>query len=589
MTPKGVTFKNMTRLYFLNEFNLPHLLLRRMFGEDIFVLGTAPRIPLLGGVLLRLHTACEKRGIFRDAFDLLPEEKPYRHIATIGRRAEIFSLIEDRVNQYYGFDHWENRAPAYAMAFRHAVCNHVKNFFSAMDAMRRLTEGDGVTVRVSGIPADIKSMSLDYLGDRAGLSIRGSRNLASVVNILTVTVVTIYGVLRIFGWVRPFRSAQSERRFLAADYDGRIRDLRVLRDIVDEDEDLLLVCRNRKRYAACEGKSEGIETTSADHVRIGPGAALGFLRTLLTDSWHLFLVGRKQPPSVFFEASKFPFRRIRWRAFALTHSPTVFWARDDYSFEHILRTQELRRAGIQSLGVCHGLPTHEIINPSWRYLDFDIYFAFGSALHDRYYGHTWSQRMKVNPIGSTGMTRAQFSRLEHPRDNTIVFFSSVYYERESFLKLWEVARALPGRQVLIKHKPSRQSDGLAGLDGMPGTIPDNVTLTTEDSYELILRHKYVIATTSSIAAEAIQYGATAFVLDVVPADLPFYYRDFEDLCVADGAEIARRIEAIEDGEGTYQRENYSALIEVHARNPFDRIRESIGLSAKYRKAEENAA
>ena len=98
------------------------------------------------------------------------------------------------------------------------------------------------------------------------------------------------------------------------------------------------------------------------------------LRLLLRDQTRIFCRFGGHSPSLYRRLVTLVHWRIVFRALFNRFELKNFLARDDYNGEHVIRTGELRRIGVRSLGIGHGLPTTNRISPVFRYLDFDLYY-----------------------------------------------------------------------------------------------------------------------------------------------------------------------------------------------------------------------
>ena len=92
--------------------------------------------------------------------------------------------------------------------------------------------------------------------------------------------------------------------------------------------------------------------------------------------------------------------------------------------------------------------------------------------------------------------------------------------------------------------------------------------------------QYVINESSTLTAEAIQFGLYSFVLDIDRRLKNLYYRHFPDICVGSAEQAVERIRAIEEGRWHYPRHRMGGLINMSGRIPWDEIRKDMGLDPR---------
>ena len=174
-------------------------------------------------------------------------------------------------------------------------------------------------------------------------------------------------------------------------------------EVVDSPSDVLIVHRNRNLLAL--GK-EFFPANTYRHVSQDEGHIhwpffISYTKDLISGSRKLFNITKGFPSCLAFEILKIPARQVIFKALFERFHLKYFLARDDYNFEHILRTNELRKNNCKSLGIAHGLPVPEAVCGTWRYIDFDIYYIFGKHLYQEYYLQTWCNIGQVKVTGAT--------------------------------------------------------------------------------------------------------------------------------------------------------------------------------------------
>ncbi|MBT7771801.1 MAG: hypothetical protein HN705_17520 [Rhodospirillales bacterium] len=267
-------------------------------------------------------------------------------------------------------------------------------------------------------------------------------------------------------------------------------------------------------------------------------------------------------------------------------------ARDEYNSDHITRTQELRRAGVRSLGILHGMSTAPRVYPHIRYLDFDLLYVFGRHQHEAY-KETWPTTMAVKPTGCFSLTRAQIERLGAARSQDIIIFANQVSDNDAYIKICaEIARHYTDRTVYLKLKYHRDYITPRLYDRyleVFGEQPDNVVISEILPYELLLQAGYSFSGLSTVVAEALQMGVTSYFIDTYEEDKDVVFRDFPDLCVSTAAQAIENIRLIENGNSTYPRQKFSDLIDLSENNIFDVIRSDASLPRWQEKLHTEAA
>lgn len=585
-----------TYFVILTEFTFFAALWHALRGKTIYIGARLPHMPPLGRALACLERVLVAAGLASDALNLLPEEKAFRDVACMGERSGIFWRCEAWMRGYYEFDAWESRLPEYAMAFKHAACSHVQarilpafliaTFHGLTQASRRVSLPR--QLHVLGVDATVAGLCRAAYG----LDLKERRSAARVMFKVPTNVLLHAAVAaRTIGWIcrrlRVGRRAAKLRFPVGVDYNGHLRDLDLLRDVLDTPAQAVLIARRDQLAAPLAASLATTEFRLAKpgDARYSVTSGLAAFRMIVADGTRLACRSRSLRTDLAFQVAKFAPLRAVFRGLAERLRFSAFWSRDDYSFEHALRTAELRRAGIVSIGINHGLPVYPTIEPAWRYIDYDLYYVFGRRLYEGYYQRTWSAAMRVEPIGSVNVARARRQFASQERDHDIVYFASPYYNDALVPIVTAIARAFPDRRLLVKIKPSRRLDG-RGLDTaelLRQAAPNIVEVST-DSYELMTHHRYALACASTVAAETVQFGMMTFVFDIFPAADPFYYRDFPEMCLRSGEEAVEYIRAIEAGIRRYPFERLGGLVDLSGRSAFDAIRQGLGLSPGAREA-----
>jgi hypothetical protein len=579
----------MIRDYFvLNEFLVPRLLLLSLLGRKPAVLSIWPLLPASRGLLSRLVRMLEARGRLADPFAARPSWERFQEkqggVESYGFYTDAYMRIEPVQNRYFDFDGIARRLPDYGQAIKHRIATHYPDLLWLILALRDL----GPEETVHGLPEEMRLYAAEYAGAGKPPAYRTPSVLQAAlpINTLCWLMATLYSLVWVCRHI-VLKSPVRKRYQLGADLLQVFRHLYVTREMVDDDSQCLVVFRTPQFQQMYRDKIGDIEhclvTDGVVPLRLLPS----FLAVVFGHHARLFSLCRNYSPSLYRRIATLAHWRIVYRALLQRHDLERFLARDDYNADHVIRTDELRRAGVMSIGIGHGLPTQLLISPVFRYLDFDYYLTFTSEFFETHYRTSFTPQTQIVGIGTIGLTREGFARLGDPRPDDILVYLSHDLESERYMEaLHDIARRFPERKFLCKIKESQFGHGTAQffLDAIDAG-PDNLIETREDSYLLMLSGRYGISNDSTVIAEAIGLGVYCFMYDVydelAPEDgHPCMYRNHPEICVDSAEVFEQRIRGIEDGSWHYPRERMTDLIELDGINPFDKIRSVIGLEPK---------
>ena len=347
--------------------------------------------------------------------------------------------------------------------------------------------------------------------------------------------------------------------------------------IIESPREFLIVDRNSNLAEKFRGYNGEYENCVKEDTRISVALFLNLILKMIMDLWSVWRHFRGLDPALFGSLSVLCVKRAMFAAFFSEYRPRFFFGRDDYSKDHIIRNQELRRIGGISLGINHGLPLNTF-TPAWQEVDFDIYYAFGSHLFSHTLHKTWPSECIVKPVGSKNMLPKYRTRLKDTRPKDIAFFPIIHSKFEQNMRaVFAVAQCFGDRRIYIKLKGNRRPKQISNYHRLLSGAPANVVVYTDPNpYELLLNVSYSIAFTT-LVAESLQFGAITFTLDTDPSIQHLYYRNFPSLLVSDSDDIIARISAIESGQESYDFDNYNELINMDGTDIFQIIRKDIGL------------
>jgi hypothetical protein len=371
--------------------------------------------------------------------------------------------------------------------------------------------------------------------------------------------------------------------FMGSDYVGGNHDTLLWSEVVDGGGDVMVVMRNTvasETYAETMGSHSYCQ--AADGI-FSLSGGLAALRQMVRHCLGLFRRGYQLPTDFFRKLIILPHKRIVYRALFNRYHFSYFWSRDEYNSDHIMRSQELRKAGGVSMGIMHGIASICILAHQFRYLDFDRVYVLGRDQYERLYYQTWPSHTTVRAIGSFGVTREEMERLKKPRPKNVACFISPSFHEEAIMAgIEDIARRFPDRKFFINVKGPGYLKGTFGeaLSRFLKRGPDNLIFDKRRSYELLFDCQFVINESSTLAAEAAQLGLFSFILDPTPGTKNLYYRQVPEICLESSSEIATRIRQIEAGNWRYPRELFSRIINLTGHVSWDLIRADMGLPPK---------
>jgi hypothetical protein len=565
-------------LLVLNETTLPRALWRGLRGRPMHAVAIHALVRPLAGPLARIEVWARARGLLGSAFeapvaipvhDGYPGDAIYRPYdpATEGGVRFLSAPFENHPT-----------LGEYAYAFRKAVSEYSQVMLNltgvASWAETHLPAG-GWTL--SGAPPHFSRMFALSTGRDPGpwlgAGAKGGRAANALGALLVFAGMTVWLLARTRLAVAP------ERFRLAVDRVSPI-DLEVAKAASDPAE-VLMVERNAILAAQTSPELAHYRRMTRNDARVTLGVALRLIARMARELWALWRDFGDLEAPLFGRFTSLIGKRALFAAFFRRFRPAFFWGRDDYTTDHVVRNQELRKIGAITLGVNHGLPINTYIS-QWREIDFDVYYAYGRHLYDSFYRDSWPGHMNVKSVGNIQLTPERRARLKGERTKDIAIYAIVTLRFEALLDTAKtIAERFTDRRVHVRMKGRRGSyymDRYARwlTEEAPANVVNNVDA---DPYDLMLRTSYAVTPGSTAGAEALQFGAAAFYLDLDPELRFFYYRNFPDLIVRSAEDIIRRIENIETGAESYNPAAHRDLIAVSAPDFYATFRRDIGLQS----------
>lgn len=579
----------MIHLVVLNELSLFALLALAAGRRSVHVLAVAPWLPFLRPPLAAVAAFLRRRR-------LLPADAAVEtflayqdRLAPGWKTTDVYRRAEPWLERRFGFAALDAEGYAYGFPFKNVTVNHFQwhlgLFYVIAETARRFPDR---TIQVVGFDAETVAFHAACHGPVPGFGAASWPVPRALLNAVLTLAVLGLALRRVAGWVRPAKP-HPVPVLLGVDLIGDYRILTMLGEVADHPSQVLGVFRNAGQAVERRDWIRPYPSCLPHDGALGPGDALATLAMVAGRGFALWRRFRRLAPRHFLGVAKFPLIEATYRAMMEKYRFAHFLGRDDYNVDHIFRSMELRRRGGVSMGISHG--TGYDVEPSWRYLDFDVYYTIGEGYFRDLYLERWPAGTRLQAVGGFGMSGEQRRRAAAPKPDDIIFFIKLFIEGEAVVDaVRDLARAFPERTVYMKLKGSE----LRGLDDnrrarLTADLPANVVFTTERPGELLLRARYAVSTPSTVVLEAIEAHCITFCYDVLPEETPFHFRQFPGLCHRSVEDIAGRIRAVEAGEWSYPRRAYADLVDLSERDAFAAIRADIGLAPRPAAAELPAA
>jgi hypothetical protein len=564
-----------TRYVILDEALIPWLLWQVARRRAVGVIAVRPAIPPLKRLLDMLVAALRRRGLVRLVLDDLPELVPGGGYDNYACANDHFAESEPWAEGAFDFADAEARFDRYGRPLKHLACNYTQTLaFHAEIVDRILVAVEGA--RVLGATPELIGLQRFRTGRVfADAALPPHRPVRAPVAALMAVGLALFALAWII--LRTRRAlAPPKRYFIVFDHAHHPKESRWWQEFDDAPGGVAVLFRNRGRADACGGDLNR-DWYVVDSGKVRPGQIPGLARIAVADTLRILTAGWRLPPDLFWQMIKLPFRRVGYRALFNLFRSEVFFAKDDYNVEHIIRSQELRPLGTRHVGVLHGLPAYPPIMAQYRYLDLDTYFTFGREWGERFYRSRWPAAMQVIPVGQVNMSREELQALAVPRPKDIGFFLKDLIQTEAVLAIIRAtALAFPDRTVYVKTKGNPRPAYGEQVHGRLAGLA-NVVVTTEDSYTLIPRINYAFNEPSSLVVECIIYGLFSYCLVPGTEWKINYFAEFPGLCVRSADDVIAAVRGVEAGSSQYPRAGFAELVELSGVVAWDKIRHALGV------------
>lgn len=565
----------------VNEFTLARLLISTWLGRRPWVIGVDPLFPKWKPVLEKVvdHLVCAGKAMsaIREFADLAEVEAYFANIY----KHDIFHATETWHDKYFEYDQLESMLPKYAMACKNSTVNSMRHKYLVVLATNAVTErSEKRPRRIYGLTNDTLGMYQAYFGAQPSVPCKSMPRTWALFNLplffLALSATAFWLIIR----VRPV-TRRHPPVFVISDFVGDIRDVHLMNELADGGERILIPRQPADAKSPALSEMKGpYRMATPESMRLGGRALIVALWEAMRDGWQLYKRRRRLEPQHYLPIALLPYRRFRERAIIQHFKPSVFWCRNETNPEHSLRRQEMHRIGGKTLGVQHGSPTHAIVQPMWRYIDMDVFYVFGMAIYDKHWKATWARDMTVRAVGSFGARRQDYVLAGDRRAPNILVMVSLYFNEPEIVEMIRrLAQEFPDRRVFVQMKkrfvdtPAAQDLIARATDGLA-----NVEYSEESIFELFRKCRYAFSDPSTVLLEAVQFGVSAFFMDVSSSHRACVYRWFSEICVATAEEAVEKVRALSSGEGAYPRKAIESLVPQEAGIFYDLARKDAGLT-----------
>lgn len=554
--------------------------------RSVQILDIDPVIPFTKSILQHIVSKQIARGRAHWAIDGIDDLKRVKDVPGKTLLYNVFGEIEPWQNEYFGFSRLDRTIGNYALATKQVITNYIGEKHVSLLVLREIfRQGDtskADAYECIGMHGATKSVSEFYC--RRSLQPRAAWIPARIINFVIGGAILLHSLKWIATHIR-LGKADKSFVFCAADFIGDERDCRLYRELEDGGP-MLMVPRGWGRASPLASRLEDYEFCDMNMGFLQIKDLFGALAMVLIDQWRIYRHLGSIFPGIYLRLAKLPYSRLLYRGLFSRYDIKYFWGRDPYNAEHIIRRQEINRAGGKSFGVNTGYLTWSILIDPWRYISFDRFYVFGRGKYEKYYGDTWAKDMAIIPAGSFTAERRHYAHRFDDRPLDIAVFTSVFIgEPELMGFIRGLARIFTDRKIILQTKDN--FDDMPGqrefIDGCQQGLP-NVEFSTDSVYDIFMRVRYGFSDPSSVVAEALQFGVMSFAFDMPELQMENVNREYPGLTVTNTEEAANAIRAIEAGEKRYPIEKFRNVVDMSGKVFYDRIREDMGLSPREQSA-----
>lgn len=552
---------------YLTEVTLLTLTWHLILGRPICILGCYSYFQNHGGILQKIATKLHGKRLV-NIVDDFKELFPYKDNGDFQRLTNAFSESEPWMEKQFKMD---SLTGSYALAIKHIISNrsfalYQRNYdlFYLKDILvtPSLDEFDKSFYSYAfkeSLPVKFFEPILKYL-------------LNFSLFILSLIQCILWIISRIRFAVTKYEIA------LATDYNGGTRDMKFWDFLSPDRKKTLVVVRDsytRKTFKhLLTGYNVVFDIEGTFDIK---GGFLAWIESFRDAIW-LFINHCQLPPDYYRQICFLPVKRMKYRALFNKYNCSVFWGRDDYNYQHIMRSQEVRRIGGISIGCNHGIQSIVTTAYQLRYLDFDYYYMHGIDQYTTYYSKYWPSHMIAKGVGSMFSNPQQHALIRGTVGTDVaIIVAPSFHQDIIFDAVISLVKQFPDLVFWISTKAKHRFDGTFGkkYQALVYAGFSNVNEYTEDVYDLFPRCKYLFSESSTLLAEALYFDRVTLCFDPVLEFKFLYYRKFPELVFKDVNALANRIKETRNITVHYSDPNLKNLIFRGSEHPWEIIKKTL--------------
>jgi hypothetical protein len=564
-----------TQVFFLTEWSVLPALIRALRGGDVRIAAVEAAIAPLQRVLERIAAWINDRSRTRHGWGEIAAMAALRRDVHIPVREGAYMTLESWQFATYDYEGRAARLGADGYPFK-KVCNaFCHRRYGSLYALKY--HRDALPdAAFHGIDADLATAFQALFGQPLPDHQRTRPSLARyLANALIALLMALAGLALILARTR--RSLTPQPFFLGVDWMADYRDEQLFAAIQQAGHSVLYVPRKN-------GILKDFRTLIGSRVWAMPSAgrftwqsARSALAEAASALGTLFMVCGRLHPRLFYDLAALPIKRMLIRGFLQRYPCQVFWGRDEYNVEHILRTQEMERMGGRSVGVFHGIPINSDPLPWLRFISLHSVYAFGNFISG-IYPDSWAKGTRLVPIGGFGFSRAQYPRARK-ESKDIVAFVNPTVPTSVWERMFELLDTMSTDRRIIYHlKPSmRGRDDMVALHAWLRQRYPHFVENRLGPYDVMAEVGFAISDPSTIVAECVQFCVPTMVLDNPSQWRTLIYRQFPDLCFDSPEGVLQRLRVLDKDPAAFRRDLYASLVSLSLENWMDIVMADMGL------------
>ena len=432
---------------FLTELNFLKFILNIfLLKKKYCVLHTYSYIFNHGSYLNKIVEDLHKKKYIETIYDK-SSELPYFDTGDCKRLSDVFAVSENWLNISFNM----KQDGYYGNAFRHIVSNRSYNLYERCIDLYYLSK-------------KISVPRLDYLYRSFYFFRYGIRIKVNYYEYFTKYFLNFFlfliSWLHFLFWIclRIRILDKSEKYRFAVDYNGGPRDMKFWDFINPKKEKTLVVVRDKFTKVNFAHYIKNYKVVCDDDGTFSIYLGIKYFFTFVRDSFILFIDNLNLPPDYYRQICFLPYKKIKYKAFFNKYKCKFFWGRDDYNYQHIIRSQELRKHGGVSMGCNHGIESINSLAFQLRQIDFDYYYMHGTYQYHNTYKKYWPKKMIVKGIGSLFSNPKQHKKIDKSNGKNVAIIVAPSFHQDSIFEcIIKLAENFPGLIFWISTKAKHRT------------------------------------------------------------------------------------------------------------------------------------